>query len=53
MAHHGFEPQALITMLEQRGFTALKSQTVYTVHKQRGDDKHAYPVFLITGQKPH
>ena len=53
IAHHGFAPQVLMTTLEQLGFTALSSRTVYTVHKQCGDDKHAYPVFLITGQKPH
>jgi hypothetical protein len=52
IAHFGFDSQALITLLVQLGFIALKSQTVHTFLKQHGDDEHAYPVFLITCQKP-
>ena len=53
IAHFGFDSQALITMLEQQGCIALKSQIVHSFLKQHGDVEHAYPVFLITGQKPH
>ena len=51
VAHHGFEPQALITMLERLGITALKARTVHMINKQHGDDERTYPVFLITGRK--
>ena len=53
VAHFGFEPQALLTLLEELGFIGLKSQTVHTVSKQRKNTTDHYPVFLITGQKPH
>ena len=52
VAHHGFDPQALITILERLGITALKARTVHMMRKQHGDDERTYPVFLITGQKP-
>jgi len=53
VAHHGFDPQELITMLKRLGFVDLNARTVHTMSKQHGDDERAYPVFLITGQKPH
>jgi len=53
IAHFGFDSQVLINILEKLGFIALKSQIVHTILKQHGDDEHAYPVFLITGQKDH
>jgi len=53
VAHFGFDSLALVTLLEQLGFINLKSQIIHTFLKQHGDEEHAYPVFLITGQKPH
>jgi ubiquinone/menaquinone biosynthesis C-methylase UbiE len=52
VAHHGFDPQALIAVLKQLGFAALNARTVHMIRKQHSDDERAYPVFLITGQKP-
>jgi ubiquinone/menaquinone biosynthesis C-methylase UbiE len=52
IAHHGFDPQVLIAMLERLGFAALTARTVHMIRKQHGDDERTYPVFLITGQKP-
>ena len=52
VAHHGFDPQALISTLEQLGFISLQSRTVHTILKQQHGEEHSYPVFLITGQKP-
>ena len=52
IAHFGFDPLALITLLGQNGLIALESQTVHTFIKQRGENEQAYPVFLVTGQKP-
>jgi ubiquinone/menaquinone biosynthesis C-methylase UbiE len=52
IAHHGFDPQVLIAMLERLGFTALTARTIHMIRKQHGDDERTYPVFLITGQKP-
>jgi tRNA (cmo5U34)-methyltransferase len=51
VAHHGFDPQALINKLERLGFSALRTRTVHTISKQHGGEEHSYPVFLITGQK--
>ncbi len=52
IAHHGFDPQELITMLKELGFADLTARTVHTMRKQHGDNERTYPVFLITGQKP-
>jgi ubiquinone/menaquinone biosynthesis C-methylase UbiE len=49
--HHGFDPQALLVMLAQIGFNSLKTRTVHTIRKQRHQEEHCYPVFLITGRK--
>ena len=51
VAHHGFDPQALINKLERLGFSALRTRTVHTISKLHGGEEHSYPVFLITGQK--
>ncbi len=51
VAHHGFDPQALINKLERLGFKALRTRTVHTISKQHGGEERRYPVFLITGQK--
>ena len=53
VAHHGFNPEELMTWLEQLGFTGLSRRTVHTISKQRGSVEHAFPVFLLTAQKPH
>lgn len=53
VAHHGFDPKALITMLEGLGFTTLETRTVHTIRKQHGGGEHSFSVFLITAQKPH
>ena len=51
VAHHGFNPRELMTLLEQLGFTALNKQIVHTIRKQRSSVEHIFPVFLLTGQK--
>jgi len=51
VAHHGFDPQALMASLQRLGFTDLSTRTVHTVVKQRDDQEFAYPVFLIIGRK--
>ena len=53
IAHFGFDPQALLTLLEELGFMDLKSRTVHTITKKQDGKERNYPVFLITGQKPH
>jgi ubiquinone/menaquinone biosynthesis C-methylase UbiE len=52
IAHHGFNPQALLLLLKGLGFTGLQAKTIHTVRKQREGKELLYPVFLITGQKP-
>ena len=52
IAHHGFDPQALLILLKGLGFTGLQTKTIHTVRKQHGENELSYPVFLITGQKP-
>jgi ubiquinone/menaquinone biosynthesis C-methylase UbiE len=51
IAHHGFDPQALLSLLARLGFTDLRTRTVHTIRKPRGDDEATYPAFLITGRK--
>lgn len=51
VAHHGFDPQALMADLQRLGFSALSTRTVHTVRKQRGDEEFRYPIFLVTGRK--
>ena len=53
VAHFGFKPQELLTVLKDLGFIDLKAQTVYTTRKERENNTYNYPVFLITGRKPH
>ena len=52
IAHHGFDPQAIISTLNRLSFLSLKARTVHVIRKQHSDDERTYPVFLITGQKP-
>ena len=51
IAHHGFDPQALLSLLARLGFTGLQARTVFTIRKPRGDAEATYPVFLIIGRK--
>ncbi len=51
IAHHGFDPQALLRLLARLGFTDLRSRTVHTIRKPGGDEEATYPVFMITGRK--
>ena len=50
--HNGFDPQALLDLLKQLGFTALQARTVHKIRKQSDREDRLYPVFLIIGQKP-
>ena len=50
--HFGFNPKELTNSLKRMGFVSLKTITVHTVLKNRGDEEKSYPVFLITGRKP-
>lgn len=49
--HHGFDPHALLALLEQIGFSSLKTRIVHTICKQRHQEERCYPVFLITGRR--
>ena len=52
VVHHGFDPQALVSLLAAIGFTGMQNKTVHTVRKQRENGEAAFPVFLLTAQKP-
>ena len=45
--HHGFDRDALQTILEQNGFTDIEFFTAHTVNKHGKD----YPVFLVTATR--
>ena len=51
IAHHGFDPQVLVSLLARLGFADLRARTVHTIRKPRGDAESTYPAFLITGRK--
>lgn len=50
--HQGFERVQLIRLLENLGFTELRSETAHTITKPGADGVlHDFPVFIITGKK--
>ncbi len=52
VAHHGFDRRELVAGLQRLGFVGLRDQTVHTVRKEHEQGPHAYPIFLVTAQKP-
>ncbi|MCW9023265.1 MAG: methyltransferase domain-containing protein [Gammaproteobacteria bacterium] len=45
--HHGFEHEALKTIIESKGFADVQFHTAHTVHRE---DK-SYPIFLVVASK--
>jgi ubiquinone/menaquinone biosynthesis C-methylase UbiE len=51
--HHGFERSELAAMIEAAGLQKTTFETAYIFDKQNREGKMtAYPVFLVTAQKP-
>ena len=51
--HHGFEREALKTLLESAGFSNVAFMTAHIIEKKNREGKLAsYPVFLVTAVKP-
>lgn len=50
--HHGFEREALATMTQAAGLEAVRFSTVFEIIKEREEGNRAYPVFLMTAQRP-
>ncbi|MDR9437512.1 MAG: class I SAM-dependent methyltransferase [Thiohalophilus sp.] len=42
--HHGFERDALESLMREQGFTDIQFTTAHVVNKEEGD----YPIFLVT-----
>lgn len=51
--HKGFDPQTVVSWLEQAGLEQAAARRIHTVHKTGADEReHDYPVFLATARKP-
>ena len=49
--HHGFSTEAMEGHFSSAGFSAITSETVYTIEKDRDGDVAHYPVILTTGHR--
>lgn len=51
--HNGFDPQTVVSWLQQAGLEQVAARRIHTVHKTGADEReHDYPVFLATARKP-
>lgn len=50
--HHGFGREALAALATQAGFGRIRFRTVFEIVKQRETGDRAYPVFLMTAERP-
>ncbi len=49
--HHGFDPAALSSLLEETGFTGIQCSTCFVIRKEAAAGTREYPVFLLTAVK--
>ncbi len=49
--HHGFEREALQEQVEAAGFGQVRFSTAYVIEKGIGQQRRAFPVFLMTACK--
>lgn len=50
--HHGFDRDALATLARAAGLSSVRFRTVFEIVKDREQGPRAYPVFLMTAQRP-
>lgn len=50
--HHGFDRTALAGLAQAAGLEAMRFRTVFEIVKDSASGPRAYPVFLLTTQKP-
>ncbi len=50
--HHGFDRTALTAQAEQAGFSQIRFDTVFEIVKETEGGSRAYPVFLMTAERP-
>lgn len=51
--HNGFDPDTVVSWLEEAGLEQATARRIHTVHKTGADEReHDYPVFLATARKP-
>jgi hypothetical protein len=50
--HHGFNPGTLATLVGKIGFQGIKFTRAYTMFKKLPEGDKAFPIFLLTAQKP-
>ncbi|MBM4190397.1 MAG: class I SAM-dependent methyltransferase, partial [Betaproteobacteria bacterium] len=50
--HPGFDRTALAGLAQAAGLAAARFRTVFEIVKERASGQRAYPVFLLTTQKP-
>lgn len=50
--HNGFDPDALLALLEYVGFTEVDYQPLFSIDREEEDgSQRSYPLFLLTGRK--
>ncbi|MDW8463493.1 MAG: class I SAM-dependent methyltransferase [Geminocystis sp.] len=49
--HFGFEIKDMEKFFQEAGFRDIKHDIIYTVEKERGENKKEYPVFIMVGRK--
>jgi ubiquinone/menaquinone biosynthesis C-methylase UbiE len=50
--HHGFDRNELVALLEGLGLQRIEVVTAHTMTRERPDGPKAYPLFLLTAQRP-
>lgn len=50
--HHGFDRTALAAKAERAGFRNIRFDTVFEIAKDTDGGSRAYPVFLMTAERP-
>lgn len=50
--HHGFEREALRSLLQQAGFQDIRYRTPFVIARETDQGPRQYPVFLVAARRP-
>ncbi|MGD8321875.1 MAG: class I SAM-dependent methyltransferase [Gemmatimonadota bacterium] len=50
--HHGFDRDALVSMVEELGFEDVEAVTAHVMRREHTDGAREYPLFLLTARRP-